>query len=78
MAWPICRWLRRRWPHSRTTALRYVVLTAGTRSLAEADRLLREERRVHGASQELDRAYADAAFHAGNFAEAGRRLRSRF
>ena len=70
----LCRWLRRAGPHARAMALRYIVLTAATRSLAEADRLLREELRVHGPGRALDQAYADAAFRAGNFAEARRRL----
>lgn len=70
----LCRWLRRASPHDRATARRYVVLTAATRSLAEADRLLREEVQAHGSSRELDWAYAHAAFRAGNFGEARRRL----
>lgn len=71
----LCRWLRHGRPHSRWHALHYVVLTATTCSLAEADRLLRQERDDYGPSQDLDRAYADCAFRAGDFAETQRRLR---
>lgn len=70
----LCRWLRRKWPHSQWHVARYIVLTATTRSLAEADRLLRAEIAARGPSLDLDRAYCDAAFRTGNFAEARRRL----
>jgi glycosyltransferase involved in cell wall biosynthesis/tetratricopeptide (TPR) repeat protein len=68
------RFLRRKWPHSVWHDARVVVLTAARRSLAEADRLLRAAVAARGRVIDLDRAYCDAAFRSGNFAEARRRL----
>ncbi len=70
----LCRWLHRKWPHSQWHVARYIVLTATTRSLAEADRLLRAEIAARGPTLDLDRAYCEAASRTGNFAEARRRL----
>ncbi len=68
------RFLRRKWTHSVWHDARYVVLTAARRSLPEADRLLRAAVAVRGPEIELQRAYYDAAFRSGNFAEARLRL----
>jgi glycosyltransferase involved in cell wall biosynthesis/tetratricopeptide (TPR) repeat protein len=68
------RFLRAKWPHSVWHDARVVVLTAARRSLPEADRLLRAAVAARGRDIELDRAYCDAAFRSGNFAETRRRL----
>jgi len=68
------RFLRRKWPHSAWHDARYIVLMAARRSLPEADRMLRAAVATRGRDTELDRAYCDAAFHSGNFAEARLRL----
>jgi glycosyltransferase involved in cell wall biosynthesis/Flp pilus assembly protein TadD len=68
------RFLRKQWPHSRWHTARYIVLTAATRSLPEADRILRAEIAERGRDVEIDRAYCDAAHRSGDLAEARRRL----
>ena len=70
----LIRFLRRRWPHSRWHTCRYIVLTAQTRSLALADRLVRAEIAEGRLDHELKQAYFKAPFVAGQFDEA--RLRA--
>lgn len=70
----LCRWLTRRWPHSRWHVGRLIVLTAQTRSLEQADRLVRDEVAAGRCDGDVERAYCRAAFDAAHFAEAERRL----
>ena len=71
----LCRWLRRRWPHSRWHATEYVILIASSGHPDLADRLVRDDVARNGRTPEMTRAYAEAAFRSGDFAEAVRRLR---
>jgi glycosyltransferase involved in cell wall biosynthesis/tetratricopeptide (TPR) repeat protein len=68
------RFLKRRWPLKDKHTLRLVTLTAARRSLAEADRLMRAEIIALGRNIERDRAYCNAAFRSGDYAEARRRF----
>jgi glycosyltransferase involved in cell wall biosynthesis len=70
----ICRFMLTKSPQSTEHRARYITLTARTRSLAKADALLRAELETRGRDVEIERAYCDAAFRAGNFSEAKRRL----
>lgn len=72
----LSRWLSRQWPHSRWHVKRYITLTAATRSLPDADRLVRAEIAAGRRDAEVEQAYCDAAVHAGDNAEARRRLES--
>ncbi len=71
----LCRWCRRRWPHSSWHRSKYILLTARSRSLDVADRETRREIGRHGHERETVRISARAAFVAGSFTEAVRRLR---
>lgn len=68
------RFLKRRWPHSRWHSCRYIVSTAATRSLAHADYLVQRELVAGHDDHELEQAYFRAAFSAGHYDEAHRRL----
>ncbi len=70
----LCRWLCRNWPHSRWHQKHYITLTAATRSLPEADRLMRAEIAAGRRDIDVEQAYCDAAVQAGDSAEARRRL----
>lgn len=68
------RFLKRRWPHSRWHVCRYILATAATRSLPDADYLIQVELREDRCDRELEQAYCRAAFSAGHYDEARRRL----
>ena len=70
----LTRFIRRRWPHSRWHVLQYILLTAMTRSLEHADRLIQIEIRGGRRDRDLEYAFCRAAFEAGSFDEARRRL----
>lgn len=70
----LLRFLKRRWPHSRWHACRYIVATATTRSLPLADHLVRKEIDANRHDQELEAAYCRAAFAAGHYEDARLRL----
>ena len=71
------RFLRRRWPHSRWHARKYILATAATRSLTLADRLVRQELAEGRRDHELEEVYCRSAFVAGHYDEARLRLTHR-
>jgi len=71
----LCRWLARRWPHSRWHLGQVVILTARTLGLNQADRIVSKEISEGRRDQTIERAYCHSAYAAGAFAEAERRLR---
>ena len=70
----LCRWLCRKWGHSRWHQLEYIRLVSSTLSPDLADKLIRDDVAKHGKTEENFRVYADVAFLAGNFMDATRRL----
>ena len=70
----ICRFLTKKLSHCASQRAQYITLTARTRSLAKADALVRAELERRGRDIEIERAYCEAAYSAGNFSEAKHRL----
>lgn len=73
----LLRFLKRRWPHSRWHACKYILATAATRSLPLADRLVRHEIAEGRRDRELEQVYCQSAFAAGHYGEARLRLTQR-
>ena len=70
----LLRFLKRRWPHSRWHACKYILMTAATRSLPLADHLVQRELMAGKRDRELDEVYCRAAFMAGHYDEARLRI----
>jgi tetratricopeptide (TPR) repeat protein len=68
------RFLKRRWPHSRWHACQYILATAATRSLPEADHLVQREIAEGRLDFELEKIFCRAAFAAGHYDAARLRL----
>ncbi len=70
----LVRFLKRRWPHSRWHACKYILMTAATRSLPLADHLVQRQLVAGKRDRELDEVYCRAAFAAGHYDEARLRI----